>query len=108
MTLLTLWVRSKGGTSGSVHKEYIEKNLEELQVPKLKWKGIREGLVRRLLEEQDKVFKTHAAHTHRGSREANTDIQIHEHTHTIHKHICRPVEIEEEEDYMNAGREGGK
>jgi hypothetical protein len=37
-----------GGTSGSVHKEYIEKNLEELQVPKLKWKGIREGLVRPL------------------------------------------------------------
>jgi hypothetical protein len=35
-----------GGTCGSVHKEHLEKNLEELQVLKLKWKGIRERLVR--------------------------------------------------------------
>ena len=33
--------------------------------------------------------RTDAADTHGGSRKANTDIQIHEHTHTIHKHICR-------------------
>ena len=41
-----------GGTCGSVHKEHLKKNLEELQVLKSKWKGIRKGLVRRLLEEQ--------------------------------------------------------
>ena len=46
-----------GGTSGSVHKEHMEKNLEELQVLESKWKGSRERLVRRLLEEQDKVFR---------------------------------------------------
>ena len=43
-----------GGTCGSVHKEHLEKNLEELQVLKSKWNGIREKLVRRLLEEQDR------------------------------------------------------
>jgi hypothetical protein len=44
-----------------VHKEHFEKNLEELQVLKSKWKMIREGLVRRLLEEQDKVFRCYYA-----------------------------------------------
>ena len=38
------------------------------------------------------VEQTHVTHTHRGSKEANTDIKIHEHTHTIHKNICRTVE----------------
>ena len=44
-----------GGTCGSVHKEHLEQNLEELQVLKSKWNGIRERLVGRLLEEQDKA-----------------------------------------------------
>ena len=35
-----------GGTCGSVHKEHLEENLEELQVLKSKWNGIRERLVR--------------------------------------------------------------
>jgi hypothetical protein len=34
-------------TCGSVRKEHLEKKLEELQVLKSKWKGIRERLVRR-------------------------------------------------------------
>jgi hypothetical protein len=41
-------------------------------------------------EEAEKAYThtyTHVTHTQGGSREANTDIQIHEHTHTIHKHI---------------------
>ena len=50
-----------GGTCGSVHKEHLEKNLEELQVLKSKFNGIRERLVRRLLEEQDKVFRCYYA-----------------------------------------------
>ena len=50
-----------GGTSGSGHREHMEKNLEELQVLKSKWKGIRERLVRRLLEEQDTVFTCYYA-----------------------------------------------
>ena len=37
-----------GGTCGSVHKEDLLENLEELQVLKSKWNGIRERLVRRL------------------------------------------------------------
>ena len=45
-----------GGTCGSVHREHLEKNLEELQVLKSKWKGIMERLVRRLLEEQDRCY----------------------------------------------------
>ena len=46
---------------GSVHKGRLEENLEELQVLKSKWKGIRERLVRQLLEEQDKVFRCYYA-----------------------------------------------
>ena len=42
-------------------RAHLEKNLEELQVLKSKWKGIREELVRRLLEEQDKVFRCYYA-----------------------------------------------
>ena len=50
-----------GGTCGSVHKVHLEKNLEELQVLKSKWKGTRERLVRRLLEEPDKGFRCYYA-----------------------------------------------
>jgi hypothetical protein len=58
-----------GGTYGSVHKEHLEKNLEELQVLKSKWNGIREKLVRRLLEEQDKVFRCYYAAKWGGQKE---------------------------------------
>ena len=40
-----------------VHKEHLKKNLEEVQVLKSRWNWIRERLVRRLLEEQDTVFR---------------------------------------------------
>ena len=53
-----------GGTCGSVHKEELEKNLEEFQVLKSRWKGIRERLVSRLLEEQDKVFRCYHVPAH--------------------------------------------
>ena len=58
-----------GDTCGLVHKEHLEKNLEELQVLKLKWKGIRERLVRRLLEDQDKVFRCYYAAKWGGQKE---------------------------------------
>ena len=58
-----------GGTCGSVHKEHLEENLEELQVLKSKWNGIRESLVRRLLEEQDKVFRCYYAAKWGGQKE---------------------------------------
>ena len=44
-----------------VHKEHLEKNLEEVQVLKSRWNWIRERLVRRLLEDQDKVFRCYYA-----------------------------------------------
>ena len=56
-------------TCGSVHKDHLEKNLEELQVLKSKWNGIREKLVRRLLEEQDKVFRCYYAAKWGGQKE---------------------------------------
>jgi hypothetical protein len=58
-----------GGTCGSVHKEHLEKILEELQVLKSKWKGIRERLVRRLLEKQDKGFRCYYAAKWGGKKE---------------------------------------
>ena len=58
-----------GGTCGSVHKEHLEENLEELQVLKSKWNGIRESLVRRLLEEQDQVFRCYYAVKGGGKKE---------------------------------------
>ena len=52
-----------GGACGSVHVESFNKNMKALEVLESKWDPIRQKLVRRLLEEQDKVlrsyFKTH-------------------------------------------------
>ena len=52
-----------------MHKEDLEKNLEEVQVLKSKWNGIRERLVKRLLEEQDKVFRCYYAANWGGQKE---------------------------------------
>ena len=52
-----------------MHKEDLEKNLEEVQVLKSKWNGIRERLVRRLLEEQDKGFRCYYAAKWGGQKE---------------------------------------
>jgi hypothetical protein len=43
------------GTCGSVHVESFNKNMKTLGVLESKWDPIRQKLVRRLLEEQDKV-----------------------------------------------------
>ena len=48
-----------GGTCGSVHVESFNKNMKSLGVLESKWNPIRQKLVRRLLEEQDKVLRSY-------------------------------------------------
>ena len=50
-----------GGTCGSVHVESFNKNMKALGVLESKWDPIRQKLVRRLLEEQDKVLRSYFA-----------------------------------------------
>ena len=50
-----------GGTCGSVHVESFNKNIKALGVLESKWDLIRQKLVRRLLEEQDKVLRSYFA-----------------------------------------------
>jgi hypothetical protein len=45
-----------GGTCGFVHAESFNKNMKALGVLEIQWDPIRKKLVRRLLEEQDKVL----------------------------------------------------
>ena len=45
-----------GGTCGSIHVESFNGNMKALGVLESKWDPIRKKLVRRLLEEQDKVL----------------------------------------------------
>ena len=45
-----------GGTCGSIHVESFNRNMKALGVLESKWDPIRKKLVRRLLEEQDKVL----------------------------------------------------
>jgi len=55
-----------GGTCGSVHVESFNKNMKALAVLESKWDLIRQKLVRRLLEEQDKVLRKGGARSQRG------------------------------------------
>jgi len=50
-----------GGTCGSVHVESFNKNMKTLGVLENKWDPIRQKLVTRLLEEQDKVLRSYFA-----------------------------------------------
>ncbi len=50
-----------GGACGSVHVESFNKNMKALEVLESKWDPIRQKLVRRLLEEQDKVLRSYFA-----------------------------------------------
>jgi hypothetical protein len=50
-----------GGTCGSVHVESVNKNMKALGVLESQWDPIRKKLVRRLLEEQDKVLRSYFA-----------------------------------------------
>ena len=51
-----------GGTCGSVQVESFNKNMKALGVLESKWDLIRQKLVRRLLEEQDKVLRAYTSH----------------------------------------------
>ena len=50
-----------GGTCGSVHVGSFNTNMKALGVLESKWDPIRQKLVRRLLEEQDKVLRSYFA-----------------------------------------------
>jgi hypothetical protein len=50
-----------GGTCGSVHVRSFNKNMKAFGVLESKWDPIRQKLVRRLLEEQDKVLRSYFA-----------------------------------------------
>jgi hypothetical protein len=51
-----------GGTCvGSIHVESINRNMKALGVLESKWDPIRKKLVRRLLQEQDKVLRSYFA-----------------------------------------------
>ena len=52
-----------GGTCGSIHVESFIRNMKTLGVLESKWDptGIHKKLVRRLLEEQDKVLRSYFA-----------------------------------------------
>jgi hypothetical protein len=47
-----------GGTCGSIHVESFNRNMKTLGVLESKWDPIRKKLVRRLLEEQQKVLRS--------------------------------------------------
>jgi len=57
-----------GGTCGSVHVESFNKNMKALGVLESKWDLIRQKLVRRLLEEQDKVLRSYFAQNWGGAK----------------------------------------
>jgi hypothetical protein len=50
-----------GGTCGSIHVESFNRNMKSLGALESKWDPIRKKLVRRLLEEQDKVLRSYFA-----------------------------------------------
>jgi hypothetical protein len=50
-----------GGTCGSVYVESFNRNMKTLGVLESKWDPIRKKLVRRQLEEQDKVLRSYFA-----------------------------------------------
>ena len=70
-----------GGTCGSVHVESFNKNIKALGVLESKWNPIRQKLVRRLLEEQDKVLRSYFAQKvgTRGQRRGGAHDQGREH-----------------------------
>ena len=70
-----------GGACGSVHVESFNKNMKAFGVLESKWNPIRQKLVRRLLEEQDKVLRSYFAQKGgtRGQRGGGTHGQGREH-----------------------------
>jgi hypothetical protein len=65
-----------GGTCGSVHVESFNKNMKALGVLESKWDPIRQKLVRRLLEEQDKVLRSYFAQKGGARSQKGEGIQV--------------------------------
>ena len=59
--VLRSYFAQMGGTSGSIHTDSFNSNMKALGVLESKWDSIRKKLVRRLLEEQDKVLLSYFA-----------------------------------------------
>ena len=73
-----------GRTCGSIHVESFNKNMKSLGVLESKWDPIRKKLVRRLLEEQDKVLlRSYFAHKGgtRSKGEDRSNCKGREHVH---------------------------
>jgi hypothetical protein len=65
-----------GGTCGSVHVESFNENMKALGVLESKWDLIRQKLVRRLLEEQDKVLRAYFAQKGGARSQRGAGIQV--------------------------------
>ena len=58
-----------GRTCGSIHVEPFNRNMKTLGFLESKWDPIRKNLVRRLLEEQDKVLRSYFAQKERDAEQ---------------------------------------
>jgi hypothetical protein len=65
-----------GGTCRSVHVESFNENMKALGVLESKWDLIRQKLVRRLLEEQDKVLRAYFAQKGGARSQRGAGIQV--------------------------------
>jgi hypothetical protein len=65
-----------GGTCGSVHVESFNENMKALGVLESKWDLIRQKLVRRLLEEKDKVLRAYFAQKGGARSQRGAGIQV--------------------------------
>jgi hypothetical protein len=65
-----------GGTCGSVHVESFNENMKALGVLESKWDLIRQKLVRRLLEEHDKVLRAYFAQKGGAPSQRGAGIQV--------------------------------
>ena len=86
-----------GWTCGSIHVESFNRNMKALGVLESKWDPIRKKLVRRLLEEQDKVLRSYFAQ--KGGARSQGRERVHgkgrEH---VQGHVCVKKERAEHAD----------
>ena len=79
-----------GGTCGSIHVESFNRNMMALGVLESQWDPLRKKLVRRLLEEQDKVLRSYFAQREgRGARGRTGAIARGGNTSNVYMgHVC--------------------
>jgi hypothetical protein len=79
-----------GGTCGSIHVESFNRNMKALGVLESKWDPNRKNLVRRLLEEQDKVLRSYF--TQKGGTQSKGgdrgNCKVREHVMMMMSFIC--------------------